>query len=96
MINGSTTSACGGDLGSLLVIQLAEIDQAVNGLNYNWETCALHALSQMMKFPIEEVTGKGGLTKRTFLQLLHTAYNSRQSYVTKIRINVWKAATNSD
>ena len=95
MISGSTTNVGGGSVGSSLINKLAERYRAVKYSNYDWATYVFHALSLMMKRTIKEVFGKGGLTKRTFLQLLHTAYNLKQQYVTKIWRKLWKTATDT-
>jgi len=84
MVNGSITDAGGGSVSSSLIIQLVYIHQSVNDSNYDWAACVLHKLSLMVEYLIEEVFRKGGLKKRRFLQLLHTAYNLKQQYVTKI------------
>ena len=50
----------------------------------------------MMKCPIEEIFGKGGLAKRICLQLLHTAYNLKQHNVTKEWRKLWNDTADTE
>ena len=95
-VNSSTTDAGGGGVGLKLVQCLALHGRADNNADYDWATCVLHAMNLMLKCPIEEIFGAGGLKKRTFLQMLHTAYNLRQQYTSKTWKAMWKIVTGTE
>ena len=60
---------------------------------YNWTTCALHALNLTLSSPTEVTLGLGGLGKRTALQLLHSAYNLSQHFKDTEWSSLWKLLT---
>ena len=95
-VSSSTTDAGGGGVGLKLVECLAVHGRADMNADYDWATCALHAMNLMLKCPIEDIFGAGGLKKRTFLQMLHTAYNLRQQYSSKTWKAMWKIVTDTE
>ena len=50
-------------------------------------------MNLLLQCPIKEVLGYGGIKKRPFLQMLHTAYNLWQQYQLAIWRKMWKKAT---
>ena len=94
-LSSSTTDAGGGGTNESLVRELEIVDRATLDINYDWVNCALHALNLMLQCPIEEVLGKGGLKKRTFMQMLHTKYTLKGLYPVKIWRAIWQIATGS-
>ena len=89
----STTDAGGGGVGESLVKELELLMCAVLDDNYDWVTCILHALNLMLQCPIESVLGSGGLKKRTFMQMLHTAYTLKSLYPIKTWRAMWHHIT---
>ena len=79
-IRVTVTDAGGGGVSVPLVVGLEDIGQVTNNKDYTYSTCVLHGMNLLLKYPIEEVFGLGGLKKRTFLQMLHTSYNLWQQY----------------
>ena len=94
-LSSSTTDAGGGGTNESLVRELEIVDRATLDINYDWVNCALHALNLMLQCPIEEVLGKGGLKKRTFMQMLHTTYTLKGLYPVKTWRAIWQIATGS-
>ena len=52
-------------------------------------------MNLMFVVPVEKLMGQGGLKKRTFLQLVHTAWDLKSLYPTKVWIDLWTLATGS-
>ena len=80
------TDAGGGGVGQSLGTNLTDVDRVKNPEEYDIATCTLHAMSLTLQSPVILVLGDGGITKRTALQVLHTAYNLSQ----KFRVGEWK------
>ena len=87
------TDAGGGGVGRSLVDNLVAVDRAVDNMDHLWGTCTLHALNIMLSVPVETIMGTGGLKKRTFLQMLHTAYSLKNLYAHKCWKEMWVIAT---
>ena len=87
------TDAGGGGVGSSLYKNLVTVDRAIDSLDHIWGTCTLHALNIMFSVPVETIMGTGGLKKRTFLQMLHTAYSLKNLYANKCWKEMWLIAT---
>ena len=62
-------------------------------MDYAHPTCCLHAMNLMLSVPCETLLGTGGLKKRTFLQVLHTAYTLKNLYPSKVWSEVWILGT---
>ena len=93
VITSSTTDAGGGGVNRSLYISLVARGRAVEGVNYLHPTCCLHAMNLMLSVPCETLLGTGGLKKRTFLQVLHTAYTLKGLYSSKVWAEIWLLST---
>ena len=89
------TDAGGGGVGNSLFENLVAVDRSVMDIDHIWGTCTLHAMNIMFSVPVETIMGTGGLKKRTFLQMLHTAYSLKNLYAQKCWKEMWHIATGS-
>ena len=96
VFSSSTTDAGGGGVSKSLVQSLGLYERASDMQNYTYVTCCLHAMNLMLSVPCETLLGSGGLKKRTFLQVLHTAYTLKGLYPIKQWQDVWMVATGDD
>ena len=91
----STIDAGGGGVKLPLVNALSALGRVDNGPDYTSATCSLHAMNLMISVPCETLLGTGGLKKRTFLQVLHTAYTLKGLFPIKVWRDLWMLSTGS-
>jgi hypothetical protein len=88
-----TTDAGGGGVAKPLYDNLVLVKRAKADMNYYYPTCTLHAMNLMLSVPCENIMGTGRLKKRTFLQVLHTAYSLKRLFPIKVWIDLWEVST---
>ena len=92
-ISNQGTDAGRGGTGSELANQMDKQGRVRNMNEYNWTTCALHALNLTLSSPTELTLGPGGLGKRTALQLLDTACDLSENFKDTEWSSLWKLLT---
>ena len=93
LFSGHGTDAGGGGTRADLLQKLIAVNRVRNSMFYTWTTCALHGLSLCLSSPTTRTMGKGGLLKRTVLQLLHSACNLSQQYNYSEWADIWTLLT---
>ena len=74
MLSGQNTDAGGGGTGKSFKKELTKFSRVDPSL-YMDATCAIHGHNLTLKNPVAQLFGKGGLSERNALQLIHSAYN---------------------
>ena len=84
------SDAGGGGVGRSLGNNLEAVDRVRNPDEYDISTCTLHTMNLTLKSPVLLTMGDSGLTKRTALQVLYTAYNLTQQFQMSEWKGIWR------
>ena len=91
----STTDAGGEGIKKPLVDDMVRLNRAEEACDYIYSTCVLHTMNLMISVPCETLLGSGGLKKRAFLQVIHTAYTLKGLFPIKSWRDFWLIATSA-
>ena len=79
--SGQTTDSGGGGTLDGLAAELASLDLTVPQDDYLVASCGIHCLQLQLSGPTKELIGEGGLDKRNAIQLLHTVYDFKATWI---------------